>query len=151
MFSGDQVYNVFAALLSNISPPAEPQLHLPRIKPVAGLTFNHSPQLLQLVDHLGDRLRPQHQPIVEEVMQRLLETGLVQFAAPILVLFHVVIAVSLIHLHAAQPDTQRAGRAGRALGHLLGSFLGGRIVAMLSGAHLQVENARMTELVCDVF
>lgn len=51
------------------------------------------------------------------------------------------------HLHATDPDAQRGRRALLALAHLPGSLLGGRVVAVLPGAHLQVQHARALEVV----
>lgn len=51
------------------------------------------------------------------------------------------------HLHATDPDAQCGRRALLALAHLPGSLLGGRVVAMLPGAHLQVQHARALEVV----
>lgn len=51
------------------------------------------------------------------------------------------------HLHATDPDAQRRRRTLLALPHLPRSLLGGRVIAMLPGAHLQVQHAGVLEVV----
>lgn len=113
-------------------------LNLPRIESIAGLPFNHASHLLQFLYDLLNDFRAQHIAIVKEIVQGFLETVFIQFTSPVLVLLHIVIHIGLIHLHATQTYAQRTGSAGRTFGHLLRTFFGRRIVAMLSGAHFQI-------------
>lgn len=118
----------------------------PRVEAEAGLLLDHLAQLGQPLNDLADEQRPQPHSVVEEVVEGVTEAGLVQFAAPVLVLLHELVMARLVHLHAAETHAQRGGRAGRTLGHLLVALLHRRIVPVLSRAHLQVQNARLLEL-----
>ena len=51
------------------------------------------------------------------------------------------------HLHATDPDAQRRRRTLLALPHLPRSLLSGCVIAMLPGAHLQVQHAGVLEVV----
>lgn len=125
--------------------------HSPRIKPVAALPLNDPPQLLQLGYHLLDNIHPEPVPIIEERVQRIPESLLVQFPTPVLVPLQVGTGVGLVHLHAAQPDPQGGGSARRALRHLLAALLRARVVPMLPGPHFQVQDAGMHVARGDVF
>lgn len=87
---------------------------------------------------------------MEELFEGVLEVRLRQLPAPIFITFHEFLLAHVEHLKAAQTHTEARGGARCALRHLLRALLSRCVVAVLSRAHLQVEDARLLELRRDV-
>jgi len=125
---------------------------LPGIKSVAALTLNNSPQIIEFGNDFLNDFAAYVIAIVEKTKQGTFEPFLVELSAKVLVLFHVIILISLIHLekenniqiycfaqrismavvkyktathlHSAETNTKSCRGAGCALGNLLALFLG---------------------------
>lgn len=110
------------------------------VEPVGTLAPNDREEGTELALDGLQELRPEAGSIMQELMEGLSEALDREFSSVVLVFAEKVLFINLINLHPTDAHTQAGRGALCTLVHVTGLLLLGRVISMLPGPHLQVQD-----------